>query len=863
MDTKIKITSITIPLSRGARGVLPMLFKKECYTFLLFLLSFNCIAQQETIITGHVSEVGTNSGIPFVNIYFKGTFIGTVTDFDGNYSITTTTPKDSIYISLIGYKSKAKKVQKGKIQEINFQLSPEALNLNTIEIRPGINPALRIIRNAQKNKSKYDRENLTAIQYVSYTKQEADVDNITPKMRKWKLFRPFASMWDSLDVIVGEGSKANLPVMMSEVVSDIYSFKEAEKRHEDVSAVKIKFVGMKDGSAVSQLTGTDFQNYNFCNNSVTIQGKDILSPIADNAMLFYNYILVDSVSIDSMKCYKIDCHPKNKKDLAYTGYIWVTDTTFAIKQLDLGITPDVNVNWIDHARIQQVLIPTEAGPWVPSQTRTLVDYTTLTDKFVSIVVRTYNSNQNFVVNKPKEKDFYKSRISYSESALTKDTSWWAEKRHEPLTKLESKSYDMIDTVRNIPFIRKGVNILYFLFSGYKDIGPVDFGHYINVYGYNAYEGTRLKLGFRTNQKFSESWIIRGYGAYGFLDEGFKYNLQLEKILTRYPWSKAGIQYRDDIDQIGTNFGSSSSLNLGQTSNNLTNTFSQIGNISKLVRKQEARIWYEKDFNPGINTKITFQNIVTNPLFPINFGDQFNIFQTRKYSISEILIDTRYSVKERFVQNGTERISFGNNKSPVIAFNYTMGIKNLLNGDFEYYKASVSFSNRYRMATLGYSQVFLRAGKVFSKIPYTLLEIPRGNENVFYGNNIFNQMNYFEFVNDQYIEAFWQHHFNGLMFNRIPFIKDFNLREIVGINMAYGTLSARNKNFNSNNNFTIMEDMPYFEADLGVENIFDVIRIDFLYRLTYNDDFYKKQYELANPGNKINNWGLKIGLQFSF
>ena len=125
------------------------------------------------------------------------------------------------------------------------------------------------------------------------------------------------------------------------------------------------------------------------------------------------------------------------------------------------------------------------------------------------------------------------------------------------------------------------------------------------------------------------------------------------------------------------------------------------------------------------------------------------------------------------------------------------------------------------------------------------------------------MNYFEFVSDQYVQAFWQHHFNGLLFNRVPGIKNFDLREVVGINMAYGTLSSKNKSFNSNNAFTIMDDVPYFEADLGVENIFDIIRVDFLYRLTYNDDFYKKEYELANPGSKINVWGIKVGLQISF
>jgi hypothetical protein len=820
-------------------------------------------AQNETVISGHVTEKGTNAGIPFVNIYFKGTVIGTVTDFEGNYIIKTNTPKDSIYISLIGYKSKAKAVKKGQTQVIDFQLSPEALTLNTVEIHPGINPALRIIKNAQENKSKYNRDNLNSVQYLSYTKQEADVDNITPKMRKWRLFRPFINMWDSLDVLAGEESKANLPVMMSEVLSEIYSYKDAEKKRENVEAVKIKFVGMKDGSAVSQLTGTDFQNYNFANNSVAIQGKDILSPIADNAMLFYNYYLIDSVVIDSFKCYKIDCRPKNKKDLAYTGTLWITDTTFAIKQLDVEITPDVNVNWIDRARIQQVLIPTEVGPWVPSQTRTVVDYTTVTSKFVSMVVRTYNSNRNFVVNKPKQKDFYETSTVYAEDALLKDTTWWRGNRHERLTKMESKSYDMIDTVRQIPFIKTGVNVLYFLFSGYKDFGPVDIGHYMQLYSRNKYEGDKVRIGFRTNTKFSKSWIIRGYGAYGFKDKGFKYNLQLERILTRFPWSKAGVQYRSDIDQLGTNYSFSGNMNLGQSPNNLFNFAAGIGPVSRLVKKQEARIWYEKDFNVGLSSKITFHNIRTNPLFPVALGDQYNIFLQRKFSITEALLDLRYSVKERYVQNGTERISFGNKRSAVINFNYTLGLKNVFDGDFNYHKTSISYSNRFRFATLGYSQVFIKMGKVFSRIPYTLLEIPRGNETFIYASNSFNQMSNFEFVSDQYLEAFLQHHFSGLLFNRIPLLKKYNWREVVGINMFYGTLSSKNQEFNANNYFTAMEDVPYFEADLGIENIFNIFRIDYLYRLTYNDDFYLRDYRKANPDDKISNWGIKVGVQFSF
>ena len=829
------------------------------------ILCSRTLAQQETLITGRVTEIGSNSGIPFVNIYFKGTLIGTVTDFDGNYSLRTTTPTDSVHLRLIGYSSKAKPVKKGKTQVINFQISPEALSLNTVEVKPGINPALRIIKNAATNKSKYNRDNLNSIQYVSYTKQEADINNVTKKMRKLKFLHGITDLWDRMDSIAGEASKANLPVWMSEIVSDIYSYKEAEKKHEDVTAVRIKFVGMKDGSAMSQMQGTDFQNYNFCNNTVAIASinKDFLSPIADNAGLFYNYYLIDSTTIEGYKCYKINCRPKNKHDLVYTGNIWITDSSFAIKQLDLEIVKEANVNLVNHARIQQVMIPTDAGPWVPSQTRVLVEFATPAKNLIGVTLRTYNSNKFYKVNQPKEKDFYKTRITFAEDAITKDSSWWHSNRQEPLTELEKGAYNMIDTVRNTRFVKSAVNILYFLFSGYKDFGPIDVGHYINTYAYNLYEGARVQLGFRTNSKMSKSWVVRGYGAYGFKDKGFKYNLQLERIITRYPWSNAGIQYRDDIDQMGTGFNNSSQINLGEPPNNLYNTFSHIANVSKLLRKEEARIWYEKDINRGLNTILTLRNVRTTPLFPITYGDLFNIFQQKKYTITEILIESRFSFKEKYVQNGNERISFGNNKSPIISLYYTLGVKNFLGGDFNYNKLSISISNRFRMATLGYSQVYIKAGKVFSEVPYTLLEIPRGNQTDLFANNTFNQMNYFEFVSDQYIEAYWQHHFSGLFFNRIPLLNRTGFREVVGLNMAYGSLSDKNLHFNKNNYFTVMEDVPYMEADLGIENILDIIRVDFLYRLTYNDDFYIRDYELANPGSRISNWGIKVGLSFSF
>jgi hypothetical protein len=61
----------------------------------------------------------------------------------------------------------------------------------------------------------------------------------------------------------------------------------------------------------------------------------------------------------------------------------------------------------------------------------------------------------------------------------------------------------------------------------------------------------------------------------------------------------------------------------------------------------------------------------------------------------------------------------------------------------------------------------------------------------------------------------------------------------------------------------MTDTPYAELSIGIENILEVIRIDYIYRLTYTSAGYKAKYSEQNPGNSITDWGIRVGLQFSF
>ena len=67
---------------------------------LMLFLTFNLSFSQK-IITGNVSD---ESGVPLpgVNVTIKGTQTGTSTDFDGNYSITTS-DNDVLSFSFVGF----------------------------------------------------------------------------------------------------------------------------------------------------------------------------------------------------------------------------------------------------------------------------------------------------------------------------------------------------------------------------------------------------------------------------------------------------------------------------------------------------------------------------------------------------------------------------------------------------------------------------------------------------------------------------------------------------------------------------------------------------------------------------------------
>jgi len=192
---------------------------------------------QNTKVSGKVQDALTNEPIPFANVAFKGTFVGTVTDINGNFSIDSDKATDSLTASFVGYKPVTLGITKGKSQTVNFLLRASEIELVEVEIKAGENPANILLRKVIDNKDLNDRNKLDFFSYELYNKLEFDLTDIPPDFKEKKLIKPFSFIFENVDSSV-TNSKPFLPFFITETISDVYFRKTPKTTKEYIRAEK-------------------------------------------------------------------------------------------------------------------------------------------------------------------------------------------------------------------------------------------------------------------------------------------------------------------------------------------------------------------------------------------------------------------------------------------------------------------------------------------------------------------------------------------------------------------------------------------------------------------------------------------------
>lgn len=834
-------------------------------------------AAQRILVTGQVVEAQSGEPVPFASIFVPKTTVGITADLEGKFKLSLTGSPDSLAASSLGFLTQRKHLTNEAQQSILFRLKKGGgVALGEVVIRPGENPAFRILREVQKHKKENERSALSAAEFDSYNRIEVSLADLPKNLANRKVVKDIRALAVRQGAAAAADPDAPLPLFASEVGSKVYQKYSPLRRREDLLHKQMRGAGPREGSVLSQMLGSNFQNFDFYPNWQNILGKDFISPVADGGRLTYDYDLQDSVFIGKDWCYKIAVAPKRDHDLAFKGTVWITAEKYALRRLDLVAGEHSNINFVSDLRIFQDLTPPAEGPGLPARTRLVLGVRPY-EKQAAMRVRFTTVNSNFVRNQPhQEAGFYNQPIV--SSILEPDTDAETNKllsgllpsgtkegyfdRHRPdtLSLSERQTFAVLDSASQLPSVRSTLDWIDLFINGYKNLGKLEFGPILNSYSYNNFEGNRFRAGFRTPPSFSRNTVTQGYLAYGTQDGRVKYGLRSSYIAERRHWTVLTGEYRHDVEQVAL------LDNDFLPDNNLFVAASRWGRFTegRVILRNLASFSVQRDLFHGFTQTATLRYQGIKPLHPFSYYDSpdrgTNAPLGRDLNLSELVLESRYAPDENLVQSENRRRAIGLKKLPVFTFRYTIGARNLFDDSNHpyYHKYNLLITHSFSAGHFGRLAYRAEGSYIPDAVPYIILKTPLGNETPFFNVNAFNLMRYFEFVTDRSVSLRLDHHFEGIFLNAIPGIRRFNWRLVATANVLYGGLTSTNQNllppFDRQGHpldrlYSLRSDTPYVEAGYGVENIFKFVRVDFIHRLTYRD----------LPDAK--NFGVRLGAQF--
>lgn len=838
------------------------------FTLLLILQAFSTIsAQKLTQVRGRVIDANTKEPLPFVNIVFSGKNIGATTDFNGKFSIITQWASNSLTASFIGYEKQTIAITPEKSQVINFKLKLSSISLNEVEVvskrkryRNKNNPAVELIKRIVKNKNLNRKEHLDYYQYAKYEKVEFDLNNITEKFRNKKIFKKFQFIFNYVDTAEING-KPYLPVFLKETLSEVYYRKTPKNEKEYIKGAKmIGFHDYIDNDGVSFMIDHMYQDINIYDNNITILTNQFTSPISPLAPSIYKFHIIDTINVNGYDCINLAFQPRNKQDFAFKGNLYVTnDNRLAVIKVDMRVTDDINLNFVNDLQIIQEFGFINNKSWMLTRDKIIIDFNigkTGTGMYGKKTV----FYDDYVFNKKISDTIFtgiEKTIKLTNNKHRND-QYWKENRITPLSDQEQNIYTMVDSVQHVPAFKRTMDVVMLLVAGYWNFGMIDVGPVNTFYSFNDVEGFRIRVGGRTSNKFSKTFRIDGFVVYGFKDEEFKYSARATWSLNKHTLNESPQHTIMAMYQKETNFPGMEMMFINE--DNFFLSFKR-GVADKILYYNMFYIEDYKDWANDISTTIGLKYMTQEPGGKLEFN--YSDYTMSSITSNEIISKIRFAPNKKYYQGLDYRTPIIT-RYPIFQVSYSQSLKNIFNSDFEYSKFKFNFFKRFYLSPIGFTDFDLEAGKLLgSGIPFPNLFIHRANQTYSYQIRSYNLMNFLEFVSDEYVSLFVEHHFNGFIFNKIPLFKKLKWRSIISFKGLYGRVTDKNNPevtsglmlfptdaAGNPTTFTLKND-PYVEVSAGIGNIFKFFRVDIVKRLTYLD----------NPD--VQEYGIRARFKFDF
>ncbi|MCF6268758.1 MAG: DUF5686 and carboxypeptidase regulatory-like domain-containing protein [Melioribacteraceae bacterium] len=795
--------------------------KKSFFFYFFLFLSPTILFGQLFSIDGTITDRNSKRALGFANIQVVGTSLGTSSNIDGKYILHLNRGDYKLVASFIGYKSDTISLHVNMDIPINFKLNRTSVKLDEITVLPQENPAFEIIREAIKTKNVRNKK-LNSYQFNAFTKGII------------KTTQDISAGSNSAGLGLGIKDTAELKITgILENESKGY-FQKPNNYKEEIVAQK---QSANFPSTINMLTGGRVIQ-NFYSDDIRFFNRELLSPIADNALDYYYYFIKDTLAIDNQTVFHIQFEPDYPSDPGFYGNLYITDGTFNLIKLDVNLNDAANPGGIfTQVNVVQQYLSYTDSIHMPIDYRLFISGNILGMAKFAFAIESVL--YDYKINPKIDPDYFDMVVlKVLLEADKMDSTYWSRNQKIPNSLEEIKAYRRIDSIEAIPktfwdrFLWFSPQI--WINENFSTTGI------INLYHFNKVEGSALNAGLyyynSQSKRLSGSLDIN----YGFADKKFKWDATASYLLGAYRTIKISFTAFNKLDILF-----SESDEYGKFLSTLTSLFGHYDfrnyfytngfnlNITEAVLPildLGFGINNRTDKNSFVNTEFSFfkKNDLYEPSKPIFEGKIVTLSTNFKFDFRKFIEDGY------FRRRTSQGKSYFTLDGEVIFSNKSKMRSNL---DFQIYKMNLYISfNSFKSTKYTISAKGLYSS---GPIPFQLMTALPGNILPLGKNYTFRTVPIFKYLGDRVFTITSQYQFNDELFKilRIPLLKDARMSLDAHFNVAWLSISDESKviNKNSLNNSYREFIKPLYELGFGIGHQLIPLKLEFTWRLNHTNE----------------------------
>ena len=828
--------------------------------FLLFCLSLS--AQQ---IRGTITDGETGETIPYASVIYKGHHVAVISDIDGKYTIGRHEGW-AITFSAVGYRTQVIKVNSKTPSKQDIVLQPDRQQLAevTISAKKGKysrknNPAVELMKKVIAAKKQTDLANHDYYKYDKYEKMTLAANDLTPSRLEKKPYSSTPWLLDQVE-LCHYNNKMILPISVDETVSETIYRKDPQSKKVIIKGQQSSGINdlFQTGDILNVIMKDVFTDVDLYEDQIRLLQYPFTSPIGKDAINFYRFYIEDTLKIDRDSCIHLHFLPNNQMDFGFRGDIYILkDSTYHVRRCELSLPKQSSVNFVENMRIEQEFEQLDNGEWVLTRDDMITEL--MFAKFLqkAIAIRTTRLSDYSFEELPN-KLFKGKRTEIREpDAGMRGKSFWNQYRQVDLTKSENSMGSFVKNIQNIKgfkYIMIGLNAL---IENSIEIGgdpnKLDITPVNTLLSRNKFDGWRSKFSLQTTANLNKRWFGtvyygRGWGSkYNYYGTSLTYSfIDKQYMPWEYPKRTLRLESSYDVETPSDRY-------LPTDKDNFLVAFKWTG-IDKMMLSNRQRLSFEYEMYGGLKTTLSAKTEEMEACGAMSFrklnepmadyGDEM-VAHHEFLRTTELFAELRFAPDETYINSKQRRVTI-NHDAPVLSLSHTFGFRGILGGQYSSNVTEAKIYKRFWLNSWGKIDLFLKAGAQWNQVPYMLLIQPPANQSFVIEEEMFNLINNMEFLNDRYASMMLSWDLNGKFFNRVPLIKKLKWREYFAVNMLWGDLTDKNNPFLPQNEGSsklmyfpkgchVMDPKrPYVELVVGIHNIFKLIHIEYVRRMSYLD-----------------------------